>query len=78
MYNILQGWQNFIDKSEVVEQVAEQRAKICSVCPEMKHGILTAFIKDKLTDIEGHYCNKCKCPLSAKIRSNDKCPLNKW
>lgn len=76
--NILDGWENFIDKSEVVENVAKERALKCSQCPELKHGKLLAFIKDELTQIQGCYCNKCKCPLSAKIRSNDKCPLGKW
>lgn len=75
---IMQGWKNFIDKPEVVEQKAKERAKICGACPKAKHGMLLAFIKDNLEEIEGYYCDECKCPLSAKVRSNDKCPLGKW
>lgn len=34
--------------------------------------MLTAFINDELTEIKGAYCNLCKCPLSAKVRSKMK------
>lgn len=77
--NILNGWENFIEKSEVTESKAQERATHCSVCPNLKKGLLSAFINDKLTEIQGTYCNKCKCPTSAKIRSiNETCPINKW
>ncbi len=77
--NILKGWQNFISKSEVTEALAEHRAVNCLVCPYLKKGKLLAFIKDDLKEIEGHYCDLCKCPLSAKIRSkNETCPLGEW
>lgn len=74
----LTGWKNFIDKSEVVETVARHRAAICAGCPNAMQGKLLAFIKDELTEIQGAYCKACGCPLSAKIRSNDICPENKW
>jgi hypothetical protein len=77
--NILNGWQNFLAKSEVTESLAEHRAVNCLVCPYLKKGKLLAFIKDDLKEIEGHYCDICKCPLSAKIRSkNETCPLGEW
>lgn len=77
--NILQGWANFIDKSEVTEELAVLRASKCSDCPNAKSGKLLAFIKDDLTEIQGAYCSICKCPLSAKVRSiNEKCPIDKW
>ena len=77
--NILNGWGNFIEKSEVTETVAESRAKICATCFECKEGKLLALIKDDLKEIEGHYCALCYCPISAKIRSiNERCPLSKW
>jgi hypothetical protein len=77
--NILNGWGNFIEKSEVTETVAESRAKICATCFECKEGKLLALIKDDLKEIEGHYCALCYCPISAKIRSiNEQCPLSKW
>jgi len=77
--NILNGWQNFIDKSEVTETLAVQRALNCVDCVELKKGGLLSFMNDDLKEIQGHYCNICKCPLSAKLRSlNEVCPLNKW
>jgi len=76
--NILNGWKNYLDKSQITESLARQRAIVCAACPHAKQGRLLAFIKDSLTEVEGAYCNKCKCPLSAKVRSTDVCPLNKW
>lgn len=75
---ILTGWKNYLDKSEVVEQVAKERAGICSKCPKAKKGSLLVFVKDKLKNVEGHYCSVCNCPLSSLIRSNKNCELNKW
>ena len=77
--NILSGWKNLIDKSEVTELLAESRAKECIVCPEAKEGKILNLIKDQLKEVEGHYCGLCHCPLSAKIRSeNENCPLGRW
>jgi hypothetical protein len=76
--NILSGWKNFLTKSDVSENLAKKRAKSCAACPQARQGMLLAFIKDRLTEIEGAYCNICNCPLSAKVRSNDTCPLKKW
>ena len=75
---ILTGWKNYLDKSDVTETLALQRSVICAACPHAKQGKLLVFIKDKVTEIQGAYCNICKCPLSAKVRSNDICPKNKW
>lgn len=76
--DILSGWSNFIDKSEVTEAIAKERAAICSTCVHAKKGILTAFIKDDLKEIQGYYCNDCLgCPLSAKIRTKDNI-CKKW
>ena len=77
--NILNGWQNFISKSEVTEKLAKERALKCAECPSNKRGMLTAFINDDLKEVQGNYCDLCKCPLSAKIRSErETCELNKW
>lgn len=87
--NIRDGWKNFMDKSEVIESLANKRASICesanngSLCVHAKKKMLSAFIKDSIKSIEGYSCNKCpsiiKCPLSAKIRSkNESCPIGKW
>jgi len=78
LQHILTGWKNYISKSEVTEAVAKQRAAVCAACPQAKQGKILAFVKDTLKEVEGAYCNACKCPLSAKVRSNDTCPENKW
>ena len=75
---ILSGWKNYLSKSEVTEATARQRAKACITCPYAKQGKLLTFIKDTLKEVQGAYCAKCGCPLSAKVRSNDICPENKW
>lgn len=76
--NILDGWKNFIDKSDVSESLAKKRAEKCGSCNEAKKSILV-FFKDELQEIEGYKCNQCQCPLSAKVRSiNEKCPIGKW
>ena len=76
--DIISGWSNFIDKSEVTENTAKERASVCAECEHAKKGVLLGFIKDNLKEIEGYYCNDCeKCPLSAKVRTkNDIC--EKW
>lgn len=77
--NIINGWQNFILKSEVTEQLASDRALECIGCEHAKKRKLIAFIKDDFKEIEGYICNLCKCPLSAKIRSiSEKCDIDKW
>jgi len=78
LQNILTGWKNYLSKSDITEEKARIRAAICAACPNAKHGKLLAFVKDRLKEIEGAYCAACGCPLSAKIRSNDICPENKW
>lgn len=76
--SILSGWKNYLDKSEVTEAIAMQRANVCAACPEAKQGKLLAFVKDTLKEVEGAYCSACGCPLSAKVRSNNICPKDKW
>jgi hypothetical protein len=77
LYAIISGWRNFIDRSDVTECVALKRAKICEKCPEAKQGKLLSVVKDDVMEIDGYYCNLCKCPLSAKVRQDvEICP--KW
>lgn len=75
---ILSGWKNYLNKSEVTEAVAKERAALCASCPHARQGKLLTFVKDNLKEVEGAYCSQCGCPLSAKIRSNDICPVKKW
>lgn len=82
--NILDGWKNFISKSEVTEKLASDRALECIGCEHAKFSkSIEIFVKDDFKEIEGYVCMGCdgpiKCPLSAKIRSiNEQCPIGKW
>jgi len=77
--DIISGWENFMFKSEVTEELARDRAKHCAVCPHLKKSWLTAFINDEILEIKGRKCTLCDCPSSAKLRSiNEECPIQKW
>lgn len=43
-------------------ELAQKRLKICAGCDQRKWFM----------------CGNCFCPLQAKARSNDHCPLYKW
>lgn len=82
--SILQGWTNFIFKSEKIEELAKVRAELCSGClhanPEYP---FKRFIPEekRIEVIKGLACNLCGCPLSAKLRSPlETCPdiPSKW
>lgn len=77
MKEIISGWSNFIDKSEVTEKEAIRRASICDLCPHSKKSILLSFVKDELKEVEGMYCDDCGCPLSAKVRTKEN-SCDKW
>lgn len=77
--DILDGWENFVNQKEVSEKMARQRAEYCKNCINLKKGGLLSFVNDDIKEIQGFYCNLCKCPLSAKLRSkNSNCPINKF
>ncbi len=73
--NIVNGWSNYLkDKT-----INENRLSQCINCEFAIDKNYLIFVKDDFKEIEGKVCNKCDCPLSAKLRSdNEKCPLNKW
>lgn len=75
--NIIKGWSSLL--LGLNSDLARQRAVICKRCPEAVDGIFEEFINDEIVEIQGKKCGKCKCPLSAKLRSeNENCPLGKW
>lgn len=73
---IIKAW-NEVFKG-ITTKEHKRRAKICKGCNEAIKQPLLDLIKDELKEVEGMICNKCKCPLIAKIRSTKGCPLNKW
>ncbi len=77
---IFNGYKNYLITDQNSEKVARERALICSKCEFAKKGLHAAVLPDyRIKEIKGYYCSKCKCPLSAKVRSKaSKCPIKKW
>lgn len=76
--HIKEGWSNYFENGDNPTEEEKRRAEICSSCDFKKHGKILMFVKDKLSNIEGHYCGVCTCPLSALIRSGKGCEKKKW
>lgn len=80
--SILQGWKNFIFKSEKIEELANVRAVICAGCEyaNPEYPFKNYLPEEKRIEIiKGLGCDKCGCPLSSKLRSPfEKCPTEKW
>jgi len=77
--SVLKGWRYAIWRDEKHEQLARNRAEICSGCEHAKHGKILKLVGDDIKEIQGHYCGLCDCPLSAKLRSEDEtCDDGRW
>lgn len=50
----------------------KRRAEICVKCPDSEHANFLDYVKGDIKEVKGLYCNKCKCPLVAKLKTNDK------
>ena len=73
---IVRAWYNVIIEDPKIEALAKQRAEVCNGCEFAQESMVTKFINDDLLEVKGLICGQCKCPLTAKIRSEDIC--NKW
>ena len=71
---ITKAWVEVAKGNTTSEQ--KRRSSICKDCPSAKFNTIVNFVKDELTETKGMVCSDCGCPLSAKIRSTDKC--YKW
>ena len=78
--HIIEGFYYSTVEDPVREEIAKDRAKICSRCPHAVAGrLFMAKKNDKIKEIEGLKCNVCECGLSEKLRVKDEtCPKNKW
>jgi len=85
--NIVEGWSNLAFKNPVVEEIANERATICSKCPFSIHSswieaVVSAVNKKQVTSKlirKGMVCSKCNCPIAAKSRALlEECPEKKW
>lgn len=68
---IAKAWLNVLKGITTDEH--KKRASICKECKHSKHSKYLDFINDELVDVKGLICNDCNCPISAKIRSIEKC-----
>lgn len=76
MKEFFKGWTNYFLGLKTEE--AKRKAKICVQCNRIKKGKIEILKDDQIEEINGAYCGFCKCPLIAKLRSNDKCPEGKF
>jgi len=73
---IANAWSEVLKGNTTEEH--KRRASICGNCSSAIHKKYLEFFEEKLTEAKGMICNECGCPLSAKIRSKEKCPKNYW
>ena len=69
--NIYKGYKNLVFENPEIEQQYSNKVIICNECEHIK-------LFKIVDNVKIYYCNICKCPLSAKLRSNDNCPINKF
>jgi len=77
---IISGFKNYAFLNKEIEEIAINRAKICSICPSAVETMLKQILPDSsIKEIAGLKCADCGCILSAKVRQlYDNCPQNKW
>ena len=85
---IYEGWKNDAFPTPDIIEMAEERAKICALCPLNRNNHCSTFesgqaVMDFIYKEEMRYKGRtyqgCGCPLSKKTKSPDsKCPLGKW
>lgn len=77
MKNFVQGWYRMLLGK--TDDEAKRKAAICDACPHIvRDSLYEDFINDKIVEVSGSACAKCSCPIGAVIRSNKKCPVNKF
>jgi len=83
--HILEGIKNSIFVKEEVEKIAEERKKICDVCPKNSDNRGKDFFNpgkfysEKRAEIADSHCTMCACNLHAKVRSlHTECPIGSW
>lgn len=82
MKEILKGITNLTLKelgfpNQEVEEIANNRLDICNTCYLISDD-KERCDKNKSINVGIKEVNGCGCVLKFKIRSDSKCPLNKW
>ena len=71
---ILEGIKNNIFKKEHVEEIYEERLKVCIACPDLDIKGDDCYVKGTRP-----CCKLCGCSLGLKLRSlSAKCDADKW
>jgi len=68
---MVKEWLSVI-KGEKPTKLEYERAETCNGCAFKTKGVYPVFIKNNIKDISGYICCKCKCPLIAKIKTQEK------
>ena len=78
--DIVSGFSYLVIEDSEVEAKAKARAEVCGGCKFAKYNgkLNTVVVDNKTHKVKGMYCGVCSCSLSAKVRSDDPCPLGKW
>lgn len=79
LYRIIEGWGNYLTKSEKIEALANERALKCVPCKFKKQSKVFGWVSDEIKEINASVCSLCDCPIAMKVRSkNEKCPIEEW
>jgi len=73
---MITGWSNLLFELET--EKAKEKSFFCLECKERKFTNFEIIKDNQIKELNGYICNLCKCPLIAKLRSDSKCPLNKF
>lgn len=76
MIDIVVGWFNFIFNLKNKE--ARKKAVYCVSCRFLSFSKYEVIKENSIREISGAVCSACECPLSAKLRSSSKCPINRF
>jgi len=75
---MIKEWISIITNKSVTLKEFE-RSKICGKCKHKTYTRYLELIKSEIKDVQGYYCNKCKCPLISKLKTdNPKHICDKW
>ena len=75
IYRAITCWQ-----TGIINKDTFYKASICTRCSfANKFWLYNLCIKDDYFEsLQGMKCDKCHCSLTLKVRSEDKCPLDRW
>lgn len=76
VFNIVKAWYRVAKNHTTKDH--KRRMDICNKCSLAVYKKYTDFVDDELKSVKGFVCGGCGCPLIAKIRSDEDCPLKKW